>query len=153
MREDSVTDAHLAQLNTAKTRRVMIDGFSFWPNCPSTLLQLGDESLRMFAKKKNFPVLILDSRSATIPMICRCGEDWLASAAESKTIRPHICTMRRCAAVNGPEFRIECENEDYTNNFERAAMQFTFATETFDEQEDSIDGNTHENQTKYFDLY
>lgn len=70
MRADSVTDAHLAQLDATKVRRVAIDGVRFAHGRRRTLLRVGGESLRRFAAQKNFPTLVLDRCSVTTKIVC-----------------------------------------------------------------------------------
>ncbi|VDO98509.1 unnamed protein product [Heligmosomoides polygyrus] len=104
MRADSVTDAHLAQLDATKIRRVAIDGVRF-----AHPRRLGDESLRQFARQKCFPTLVLDRCSVTTTVVCAYAEGWFASAPESeKSVRSQICTVKRCATVRGSQFEAEC---------------------------------------------
>ncbi|KJH48123.1 F-box domain protein [Dictyocaulus viviparus] len=109
MKDDSVTDEHLAQLNSKKIRRIMIDGVRFRNPRRFKQLQLGDESLRLFLKNKNFPTLILDRCSVTTKSICDYAENWMSSTIESeKCIRLNNCTLKRCVAVKGQQFEVEC---------------------------------------------
>ncbi|PIO70290.1 hypothetical protein TELCIR_07858 [Teladorsagia circumcincta] len=110
MRADSVTDAHLAQLDATKIRRITIDGVRFAMPRRRALLRVGDEALRQLAKQKSFPTLVLDRCSVTTKMVCDYTEGWFASAHEAeRSMRSQICTVKRCAAVRGPQFEAECQ--------------------------------------------
>ncbi|VDO19956.1 unnamed protein product [Haemonchus placei] len=110
MRADSITDAHLAQLDATKIRRITIDGVRFAMPRRRATLRVGDETLRRLAEQRSFPTLVLDRCSVTTKMVCDYTEGWFASAHESeKSLRSQICTVKRCAAVRGPQFEAECE--------------------------------------------
>ncbi|VDM73311.1 unnamed protein product [Strongylus vulgaris] len=70
MRPDSVTDAHVAQLNVATLRRVVIDGVRFVNPRRGAVLQVGNDSLLRFIAHKNFPTLLLDRCNVTTNMVC-----------------------------------------------------------------------------------
>ncbi|KAL6725634.1 hypothetical protein Aduo_007673 [Ancylostoma duodenale] len=150
MRADSITDAHLAQLDATKVRRVAIDGVRFTHGRRRAVLRVGNESLRRFAAQKNFPTLVLDRCSVTTKMVCDYTEDWFASAAESeKSVRSQICTVKRCAAVKGSQFEAECRKRGlhckrrrgsgslilYNIQAEHAQTEFTVATQPLEADE------------------
>ncbi|ETN71333.1 F-box domain protein [Necator americanus] len=150
MRADSITDAHLAQLDAKKIRRVAIDGVRFTHAKRRGVLRVGNESLRRFAAQKNFPILVLDRCSVTTKTVCDYTEEWFASAAESeKSVRSQICTVKRCAAVKGPQFEVECQRRGlhckrrrgsgslilYNIQAEHAHTEFTVATQPLEADE------------------
>lgn len=153
MRADSVTDAHLAQLDATKIRRVAIDGVRFAHPRRRALLRVGDGSLRQFARQKCFPTLVLDRCSVTTAVVCDYTEGWFASAAESeKSVRSQICTVKRCAAVRGSQFEAECRRRGlhckrrrgsgslilYNIQAEHTQTQFTIATQPIEGDEPII---------------
>ncbi|XGW13726.1 hypothetical protein V3C99_000217 [Haemonchus contortus] len=150
MRADSITDAHLAQLDATKIRRITIDGVRFAMPRRRATLRVGDETLRRLAEQRSFPTLVLDRCSVTTKMVCDYTEDWFASAHESeKSLRSQICTVKRCAAVRGPQFEAECERRGlhckhrrgsgslilYNVQAEHDLTQFTVATEPLEPEE------------------
>ncbi|EPB74340.1 hypothetical protein ANCCEY_06556 [Ancylostoma ceylanicum] len=99
---------------------------------------------------KNFPTLVLDRCSVTTKMVCDYTEDWFASAAESeKSVRSQICTVKRCAAVKGSQFEVECRKRGlhckrrrgsgslilYNIQAEHAQTEFTVATQPLEADE------------------
>ncbi|VDL82964.1 unnamed protein product [Nippostrongylus brasiliensis] len=144
MRPDSATDAHIAQLDPMKIRRIAIDGVRFGHQRRRPMLRIGDESLRRLAEQKCYPTLVLDRCSVTTAM------GWFASAGETeRCIRSQICTVKRCSAVRGPQFEAECRRRGlhcrhrrgsgslmlYNVQAEHAQSEFTVATQPLDSDE------------------
>ncbi|KAK6061059.1 F-box domain protein [Cooperia oncophora] len=150
MRADSVTDAHLAQLDATKIRRITIDGVRFAMPRRRALLRVGDETLRQLAAQKSYPTLVLDRCSVTTKTICDYTEGWFATAHESdKCLQSQICTVKRCAAVRGPQFEAECKQRGllckhrrgsgslilYNVQAEHEETEFTVATQPLEAEE------------------
>ncbi|KAK5981932.1 F-box domain protein [Trichostrongylus colubriformis] len=149
MRADSVTDAHLAQLDPTKIRRITIDGVRF-ATPRRRALRVSDDTLRQLAKQKSFPTLVLDRCSVTTKAICDYTEGWFVSAhASEKRLRSQICTVKRCAGVRGPQFEAECKKRGlqckhrrgsgslilYNVQAEHSQTEFTVATQPLDAEE------------------
>uniref|UniRef100_A0A1I7U3D7 F-box domain-containing protein n=1 Tax=Caenorhabditis tropicalis TaxID=1561998 RepID=A0A1I7U3D7_9PELO len=108
MRPDSVTDEHLAQLDASTVRRICIDGVRFASGSTRNL-DIGDGSLRRFAKLGAFPTMILDRCAVTTNTVCDYTKEWFEQCNESeKQLRSQVCTVKRCPKVKGSQFESEC---------------------------------------------
>uniref|UniRef100_A0A1I7XSH1 Hpr_kinase_N domain-containing protein n=1 Tax=Heterorhabditis bacteriophora TaxID=37862 RepID=A0A1I7XSH1_HETBA len=83
MKSDSVTDAHLAQLDPTRIRRVTIDGVRFAMSRHKNALRVGDASLQLFAEHKNFPTIVLDRCGVTTRTVCDYTEEFTVALAAS----------------------------------------------------------------------
>lgn len=108
MRADSVTDEHLAQLDASTVRRICIDGVKFSSGATRNL-DIGDGSLRRFARLGAFPTMILDRCAVTTNTVCDYTKEWFEQCNESeKQLRSQVCTVKRCPKVKGSQFESEC---------------------------------------------
>ncbi|CAD6197796.1 unnamed protein product [Caenorhabditis auriculariae] len=124
MRADSVTDAHLGQLDATRVRRISIDGVRFGSRCKA--LRVGDASLRLFAASRSFPTLILDRCAVTTRSVCDYTQEWFEQRAETeKQLRSQVCTVKRCPGVKGSAFAAECQRRGLQCRDRRASGTLT----------------------------
>jgi len=114
LRPDSISDSHLALLDLSNLRSLTIESIKFSPaNKCLSLLQIGDETLKKFLVRKNFPRLRLEKCRITAKMVCQYMEKWLAkeSLAHNNnlpSIQSHLFVLKECPAVNNLQFEREC---------------------------------------------
>ncbi|PAV81795.1 hypothetical protein WR25_19362 isoform D [Diploscapter pachys] len=140
MRPDSITDAHLIQLNAARIRRISIDGVKLCRMGNSLRLdklftvsyfnflyfRIGDESLQHFASLKSFPAILLDRCIVTTNTVCDYTQEWFDSVDEGeKRLRSQVVTVKRCVHVKGSAFEAECRKRGLSCRNRRGSGSLT----------------------------
>ncbi|CAI5445967.1 unnamed protein product [Caenorhabditis angaria] len=152
MRPESVTDEHLAQLDTNTIRRICIDGVRL-SGSNGRHLKIGDGALKRFAEMGAFPTMILDRCAVSTKVVCDYTKEWFEQCNESeKQLRSQVCTVKRCPKVKGSQFEAECQRRGlrcknrrgsgsmtlYNVQEENTKREFTIALASLEEKAEKL---------------